>query len=803
MVNWLKQISAPATTTADIFAGDVLNWVIQYHNDVDLASGDPAGVVHILTETVFNSGKLKFYDSNKSHDITFTMPDFSENKTITLPTTWATSDEIVGRTSAMTITGKSIDGGSNALSNIPKSALPSDTLYGASGHAGGSSYLVYKDAADANKIKARNTDTGTVVATHATDAGALLNSLHTFLVNGDTVMFETDTYTGSTNYTNTNRQRIHYIGNGATIQGFKFIFSGTDWLTIRGWCVFRDLYFNGGSGQGATTGVQINDSFAPTFEHCMFFYCDSAVEIGCATNFVEFAKFSNCHFSDNRKSITFKTPTGTGSGSYINSVLDHCSFNSSTVDQTANYTFIEIQDNAIVSEGKWTNLRFWFADTGHVGVGIDVSGDCTRCQLVKPVFENFSGVTGTIGIRYNAAMDAGFHFEGRPVFMGSGSWSAKLSNANTRWTLGSVSAWRESGSVTVGVSNTYGAVTTNSNVADFEGLPCIYATIGGTVGTTETVTIETKISTIADNGTNTYTIEKPYTRAGTYLLTIADYINLTTNNHFYIMKDMQTRAKTSLASTSATVTIGAVSAIAQESMMDGKTLINSTIEGYERLSANKYYARYLGGAANSEGQWIGRTTADTVGTGTSVASAMDADGPHRASSTGATIGNMVSIRCNSNATARRDFNPILLCKFKLLQITATRAFIGWTSNTSAVTSVSDPLNALTGIGLWLDTAVSPNWKIKHNAGTGASTEVNTGVAADTSVHTLKIIADNATPRFTIMADNGSYITSTNVTTPIPAATTALLWYSWIEATAAASKTYHVYYAEQETNINNA
>lgn len=784
MVNWLKQIQYPSTTSTDVFAGDVINWIIQYHDDVDLAAGDPSGIATIFTETVYNSGKLKFYDSDTSHKIAITTPNYVEDKTVTFPSTLSTSDTLVLQTTAQTLTNKTIDYSANTITNLP------------AGTQGDASVVVYKSGAN---FIAKNRD-GTTLGTN-TDAGALLNTVHATLVNGDTVAFVTNTYTGSTNYTNTNRQRIHYIGNGSTIQGFKFIFSGSDWPTNRGWCVFRDLYFNGGSGQGATTGVSISDSFAPTFEHCMFFYCDSAVEIGSAAYHSELAKFSNCHFADNRKSITFKTPTGGASGSYVNSVLDHCTFNASTADQTANYTFIEIQDNAVVNEGKWTNLRLWFADTGHQGIGIDVSGDATRCELVKPAFENFAGVTGTTGIRYNASMDGGFYFLGRPIFTGAGSWTAKLSNANTRWTLGSVSAWRETGSVTVGTSNVYGAVTTNSNVDDFQGLPCIYSVIGGTMTTIETVTIETKITTMADNGTNTYTIEKPYTRTGTYMLNLADYINLTTNNHFYIMKDMQTRAKTSLASTSATVTAGAISASPQEQLMDGKTLINSTIEGYERSAAGKYTARYLGAAANGEGQWGTRITADTVGSGTSVASAMDNDGPHRASSTGATTGNMVSIRSNSNATARRDYNPVLLCKFKLVHATGVRAFIGYSSSTSAVSSVSDPLNALSGVGLWLDTGVSANWKIRHNAGSGASTDVNTTIPADTSVHTLKIIADTATPKFTIMVDNGSYVASTNVTTPIPAATTALQWYCWIESRDGASKTYNIYYAEQETNVS--
>lgn len=126
MVNWLKQITTPAMTTADIFAGDVLNWVVQYHSDVDLAAGDPSGIVKILTETVYNSGVLKFYDSNKSHKMAITTPDYSEDKTITFPTTWATSDEVVGRTTIMTLTGKVINSSSNTITVNATSGVITD-----------------------------------------------------------------------------------------------------------------------------------------------------------------------------------------------------------------------------------------------------------------------------------------------------------------------------------------------------------------------------------------------------------------------------------------------------------------------------------------------------------------------------------------------------------------------------------------------------------------------------------------------------------------------------------------------------
>lgn len=122
MVNWLKQISAPSVTTSDIFAGDVLNWLIQYHNDVDLGAGDPAGVVHILTETVFNSGRLKWFDSNKSHTVTVGIPDYVENKVITLPSTLGPADEFVFEDAIATMINKTLSYNLNVLKHSTTNA---------------------------------------------------------------------------------------------------------------------------------------------------------------------------------------------------------------------------------------------------------------------------------------------------------------------------------------------------------------------------------------------------------------------------------------------------------------------------------------------------------------------------------------------------------------------------------------------------------------------------------------------------------------------------------------------------------
>ncbi len=124
MVSWSsKQILDPIATTTEIFGGDVMNWILQYHNEVDLATGDPLGIAKIATETRYYSGKLRLYDSNRSNTISFISPDFIEDKEITIPSTMAATDEILTRTAAQVMQGKSISGLTNAISDIPDSAF--------------------------------------------------------------------------------------------------------------------------------------------------------------------------------------------------------------------------------------------------------------------------------------------------------------------------------------------------------------------------------------------------------------------------------------------------------------------------------------------------------------------------------------------------------------------------------------------------------------------------------------------------------------------------------------------------------
>ena len=65
--------------------------------------------------------------------------------------------------------------------------------------------------------------------------------------------------------------------------------------------------------------------------------------------------------------------------------------------------------------------------------------------------------------------------------------------------------------------------------------------------------------------------------------------------------------------------------------------------------------------------------------------------------------------------------PRLKVRFYPEYHTTLRAFIGFWNVFSAPTSTADMLNGRGGIGLWVDTAVTTNWRIMHNDGSGAST----------------------------------------------------------------------------------
>ena len=183
------------------------------------------------------------------------------------------------------------------------------------------------------------------------------------------------------------------------------------------------------------------------------------------------------------------------------------------------------------------------------------------------------------------------------------------------------------------------------------------------------------------------------------------------------------------------------------------------------------------------------------------------NGPLKAMVTTAAANNISSIYYNfhdgyalrNTSNFTRASNPRLWVRFFPGHITEIRLFIGLWGTFAAPTTSADILNGRVGVGLWLDTAVSANWKIMHNDGSGASTvsTLGAGVAVgQADLHTVEIRGDTATAKFQVThAQSGTYTTSV-VSTDIPT-TQPLGFLISMETLAASQKQLNLYDMELE------
>jgi len=211
----------------------------------------------------------------------------------------------------------------------------------------------------------------------------------------------------------------------------------------------------------------------------------------------------------------------------------------------------------------------------------------------------------------------------------------------------------------------------------------------------------------------------------------------------------------------------------------------------------KYGTFYGSGLASTgEGIFNGRISELVVGTGSS-SSVTDTTGTYKVFDTGATTNSLNGVyTSNAVRVGTRSNNIYFKGGVRLANNTNMRVFCGLVNSNAAAASAADPLNALEGIGLWLDTGVSANWKRYHNDSSGAGTVDDTSVSASTGVlYPVEIYAMNdAKFRFIF---NG---TSTDISTNIPASGTVLGMRYYIENLTGASRVLRCYYIIVRTDI---
>ena len=191
---------------------------------------------------------------------------------------------------------------------------------------------------------------------------------------------------------------------------------------------------------------------------------------------------------------------------------------------------------------------------------------------------------------------------------------------------------------------------------------------------------------------------------------------------------------------------------------------------------------------NADGILNGRIGTIAVGTA-ATSQGVDSGGCYRIYDTGATINSLTGNRFQIAA-----LNRINRAYFKsaiyLSNNTNVRVYCGLISSISDPTSAADPLANLSGVGLWLDSAVSANWKRAHNDGDSTGDYDDTGVAAATStLYPIEIYAANTNDKWRFVFNN----TLTDISTEIPASTTQLAYWIYMENTTGASRVFRNYY----------
>jgi hypothetical protein len=194
--------------------------------------------------------------------------------------------------------------------------------------------------------------------------------------------------------------------------------------------------------------------------------------------------------------------------------------------------------------------------------------------------------------------------------------------------------------------------------------------------------------------------------------------------------------------------------------------VTNTLEGVTFSPDIKIMGGFIGGGSTTTGFGFASGNITGVGTGSYT---VGADGKLLNYLTGTVVGNQAGHRITgttSGGAVTRTMKPRFKCRFRLNTTSTVRLYIGLHGRTAAFETGDAPLDTPVDAIFLCLRSTDTNFQIARNDNSGSTVFTDTGVAKDTSAHTIEIRTTSAGTGFEWSLDGGAF---TAYTTDIPAA----------------------------------
>ncbi len=367
-------------------------------------------------------------------------------------------------------------------------------------------YVIFQNG---DMYEAKNQATGKIDFV-ATTASPVINQA---IAEGNSLYIKPGDYILSSDLQVTNKINSRIIGDSAVVvgNGKRIVIKGDGYALSQNNVIQGLTIING--------TLRIENSFGTTVSNMAFLNCSTALELANTNTWTEDTRIENCRFVNSRESITFRTPTGNGTGSYASSRISRCYFN--IPDDSVG---ISVEYLAEFSDSQLQDLRMWMGENNfvHNQTGLLVDGSMHQTLLSEIVFESFTEYPDQM-----YAIAFGGTAVTPPVLVGGisflGNWTAKIHNPFSIWISGTGAVFKkENVNIPVGVSGEYGVTQElhlrPDTISSFK--PKIQ--VQGSFANDETITVRFRLEFI-DN-TISKSIEKTFTNSTSLWLSDDDML---------------------------------------------------------------------------------------------------------------------------------------------------------------------------------------------------------------------------------------------------------------------------------------